>query len=156
MSLTRAAALSTALMALDDRTPADPVQRTTVLAKSVDGLSTAKDEDAVEHGGAHALEVVVGLHTLSALTVLPGSEDWRAARANGEGKGLSGSQGGLDACIANEVKSIGSGDGHTVRRDGGPLRQEVELTEVLGFLSVAGALCLLRDGTADIFGDLLC
>lgn len=44
---------------------ANPVQSATVLAKRRYGVCAAWNEDRVEHGAAHAFEVVIWLHTFA-------------------------------------------------------------------------------------------
>jgi hypothetical protein len=68
---------------------ADPMYRAAVLAQSLDGLGATGHEDTVEHGGAQALEVVVGLNAATGALVLAIGVDLVSPWADGEGKGSS-------------------------------------------------------------------
>ena len=136
---------------------AHPVHGAALLLEGRDGLRAAGDEDAVEHGAAHALEVVVGLDARGAAgLVLAGGEDGGAARADGVRQGAGALERAEHGVVGDGVVAVGDEDGDAARLDRGDGGHEVGLAEALGCLAVVGTAFLLRDfvGT-DELGDLL-
>ena len=109
----------------------DPVHGAALLLQRLDRLRAAGDEDAVEHGAAHALEVVVGFDALGAVLVLARGVDGRAAGADGVGQGASTLESADHGVVGDRVVSVGDHDGNAARLDGGDFGHEVGLAETL-------------------------
>jgi hypothetical protein len=136
---------------------ADPVHGAALLLQRLDRLRAARDEDRVEHGAAHALEVVVGLDALgAAVLVLARGVDGRAAGADGVRQGAGALESADHGVVGDRVVAVGDHDGDAASLDGRLGGHEVSLAETLGGLAVVGAAFLLGDLVgADELCDLL-
>lgn len=130
---------------------AHPVESAAILAESLDAVSTTREENRIEHGAAHALEVVIGRHTLSAASGCEGLP----LGSDGKWKRLRSLQGSDDSVVCNRVVSICDDDGHATCLDGGVLGRELSLTEALGLLAMVGLAGLLRDRATYHLGHTL-
>jgi hypothetical protein len=129
---------------------ADPVDDTAVL-RELGGVLAARDDQAVEHGRALALEVVVRPDRAGAARRL----DLATTRANDPRNGLGREQKSLDRLDLGEREAVRDEDGDTARLDRRHLRRERSLRKVRRALAVVRADGCLGNSAADVRGDLL-
>ena len=84
---------------------ANPVHDPTLLFESGDVRAT-RDEDGVEHRGAHALEVVIWLDAFAGVFAFAVCVYDLAFRADDEGEGFCGFEGGDDAVESDGIVAV--------------------------------------------------
>ena len=131
---------------------AHPVHHAALLLQRLD-VGAAWYEDGVEHRGAHAFEVMVWLHALSARFVFAVGVDRLPFGPDDEGECFGGLERGYDAVEGDGIVAIADNDGDAACGDGGLGGVEFGYAETFGFLTMVWSERLGRCWSAAHFCD---